>query len=1134
MARHMTMAVVLALFAGAMADEIVWSGNVTIPANADVTCTDHSAVTSLSIGSGATVRFETDTPHNFAISGTGGKIVKASAAKWVMSYGISSFNGDYEIAAGVVSNNIECAFGANSEDYKVSVAPGATLMLGKSGTMSYRNIHFAGVGASGQKGAIEFPAATLTGSTWNRLHLDADATAYCPGLFFLRNSLNLNGHRLTVCGGGNPTIFQAGNVSADGEVYLQASADGNPTLTFRTDKHSYPIYGTDAGQGPFILSGNTKLAIYNGYKPIDRPMWVSGMNNVFHHAANGNTDPDDVSCNTNHANWAGAVVFTNLTNSSEMQELQVFNGTEKSYSKPPCTMVVSGPISGPGLLKTYIDYSSNRVAILNANNTYTGGTFIDGKTTAAATSTVLGYPGTIPNQDFASVTARVAFVDLAVADDCSRWDWDSAMRFIANATFPRSGSRVRFSSEFTTNGAGPVKLELKANTPTLSDYYLSAIDAVRFEGAGNETPIPFNWCAGTAYLAGPQPMLLGQTNLRFTGNEAASSAVRIVEGADVTLDIASDLYVGASGSSFAQMSVSNATLKNSDVERGSFSGGTWNKIRGGSIFVGYDSPGILEVLDGAVISNRIYVTPWSVTGANGSSAGAGVGVVYQRGGHVVALGTNAFLVTSGVGLPVSGCGYYELSGDGLLESRGNFHVGGYGYGCFAQYGGRVVISNMLTQAANVCNDNAFVIGSCNGGYGTLYIENGSFEVFSTNSVIFGQGNNACTVDLTLNGDGASFDLRSGALNVGSSTQSDVGTYCFNLNGGTFRAGGFRGYEYVNASMHNDLCVNFNGGTFRAGRNNVNLFGCGTTVERHWTTNVVVYAGGATIDTDGLTVRSDVPIKGAYGKGVKSITLPAPISGTNRLGPPRVRITGDGMGASAFAHFDSVNRVVDRIIVTSPGYGYTTATASLDFGAGNRDVVVLTSEEGGGIVLEDNANTGDFTKTGDGTLTLNKTNSWGGATVVAGGTLKAGCAWAIPSNTAVRVVGGGVLDLNSKAAKVASVEYGPGGGSIANALAGTLPASFSLRLSVEDVAAERPILLSGNQDLSGVTLTVEGDDYSCLDASRRSYRVLQLTDGGVLSGAPAVDAVLPPEPWRYITCSDGVMLRRIKGSVFLLK
>ena len=1110
-------AVAVTFAAAAACADVTWSGDVVVPANTDVTCTDFSAVTSLSISSGATVRFDTATAPGFQITGSG-TVVKESSAEWTMTASIPDFTGNYDIAAGVVNANVATPFGKDSNSYKVYVRSGATLAIASHSVFSARYIHIAGNGATGRKGAIEMPAKSST-DKYYYFNLDGDAKMYVPagGLFFV-SAVKLNGNRLVITGGGNPTLFP-GTITTPGEIYL-SNEEGSPLLYLRSWSHDNPTATIAPGDGPFVLSGETTLTIWDGIKPINRPLWVCGTNTLDHSSNN----KSNLGFVTNHANWAGSVIFTNETG---MSKLTVKNTVRSDLGS--CMMVVSGPISGRGRVVTSINNISNRVALLNPANSYTGGTYINNNTITGG-STLLGYPGTIPNEDFASVTSDYGYVDLAVGDsDNPRWTYGKAVKFLNAATFKNS-SKPRFTSEFLNGAVGTLKMSVDEGTTGMSGF-LGALGTIRFEGDGNATPVPFHWHGGTALVTGSSPVLLGETFLCFTGSDATNSSVRIVDGAEVTLDIDETLFIGRSDSKQARLVVSNAVLKNSNVTKYNFSAaGDWGGLQGGSIFAGYYSPGILEVLDGAVISNRIVVCGFSKYGAwEGSSSGA----VYQRGGRVVALGASVPHNTSCVGMLQGGGkgGYYELD-DGVLEARGQFLIGGYGYGCFAQYGGHVITSNRLTNADGT-RTTSLGLAYCNQGRATLYVKKGSWDVY-TDAVMVGQGDSVKpTADITLDGDEALFDAHAAPIFV--ACKSSFGTYNINLNGGVLRCGGLRCYTKIyNISVplsNTTFCVNFNGGTLRTGDSNRSIFGYASDDRDLWATNVIVYAGGATIDTagkSGNTVKSS--LRSAWGKGVKSIALGAPITGLDKINSPRVFIRGDGIGATAFAHFDSTNMVVDRIVVTSPGCGYTTATAEIYYG----DTLYRTlTSSSGDVVLEDNEDTGPFTKAGDGTLTLSATNTWGGATVVAGGTLKAGCDWAVPADSALVIKGGGVLDLNGKEARISSVEYGPGGGSIANAAAAELPATFSMRTTIDDVLAGRAIAFSGSQDLTGITLAVEGDDYSALDKNVRRYRVLTVS-GGVLTGAPTIVAEPPPAPWAYTVRTDGVLLNYVAGAVFTLR
>jgi autotransporter-associated beta strand protein len=329
-------------------------------------------------------------------------------------------------------------------------------------------------------------------------------------------------------------------------------------------------------------------------------------------------------------------------------------------------------------------------------------------------------------------------------------------------------------------------------------------------------------------------------------------------------------------------------------------------------------------------------------------------------------------------------------------------------------------------------------------------------------------------------------------------------------------------------------VNFDGGTFRAMDNTwTDPFSLGTTVENRQqlgAANVAIYGGGATIDTDSTNVTFYLPFRGAYGKGIKSIELGEPLKNVAYVGSPRVEIIGAGVGASAFAHFDSEKMEIDRIIVTSPGCGYTTATANLIFG---KTIAKTLSVDAGEIVLEDNVSTGSFTKTGNGSVRLWATNTWGGATIIKGGVVRAQCDWALPTNTVLKIGGGSVLNLNNHAAKISSIEYFSGGGFIEGAGNAVIPETFSMSIDVSDIISGCPIVLGGDRNLDGRLLTVTGDDFSALDKTKIRYRVITVS-GGTASGSPSIESAELPPRWSYVTDRKGVSLSYSRGTVLLFR
>ena len=122
---------------------------------------------------------------------------------------------------------------------------------------------------------------------------------------------------------------------------------------------------------------------------------------------------------------------------------------------------------------------------------------------------------------------------------------------------------------------------------------------------------------------------------------------------------------------------------------------------------------------------------------------------------------------------------------------------------------------------------------------------------------------------------------------------------------------------------------------------------------------------------------------AEGRRVKSIALPSAAGFAQEplVGPPLVTISGDGAGASAFALFDNKTRAVTNIVVTSPGWGYTEATATLSAGG-------LANAYTCAVTLEDQPASGwkGFTKRGGPRLNMYGANTFRGDVTVEEGIL----------------------------------------------------------------------------------------------------------------------------------------------------
>ena len=215
-------------------------------------------------------------------------------------------------------------------------------------------------------------------------------------------------------------------------------------------------------------------------------------------------------------------------------------------------------------------------------------------------------------------------------------------------------------------------------------------------------------------------------------------------------------------------------------------------------------------------------------------------------------------------------------------------------------------------------------------------------------------------------------------------------------------------------------------------------------------------------------------------------------------------------------------MVNGIKVVVPGVGYTTATVKFCSGREASYEWACT--------IAPNTNTGSFTKAGEGEFFLAATNTWGGATVVKGGSLKANCDWAIPTNSAVRLEGGN-LDLNGKVAKISSVTYGAGGGQILNAENAELPATASIVIDIADLVAGNPVALTGDVDLSTTPITITGD-VSLLEEGAKY--VLATTTDGTFIGKPTYTLEDEPANWGLANRGTKLVYRFVKGALILVR
>lgn len=1048
------------------------------------------------------VEFATSQPPQMTLTGAGA-VIKTYDGPWTFTTPMcGAFTGTFVLrGSGVIAvPGLTGGYLGAWDKGTVEVCDGAAIDFTEAdkGGTSWMNLKVAGSGPDG-KGALILRVTrsgrynaclrnmTLTSDTL--IALDGLSAVDCHLGVGDSYSPNLNGHRLFIKGWGSMKILES-TLKGDGDVILSGLEDGKPaTFTFEDA-------AAEAGKaGDFALAGNAQLGLAQATVQttpvaLDRAIKVSGLGNSLAFEVAADTPWQDAFATTNGVAFRGPITFTNETGVGELTIC------DQDANAPNALLTVAGPISGPGSVRVR---TSDHAVALTGENTFTGDFELvsrrDGGTTGGRT--LLWGPRVVPPKAATSASYGSVWLRLDAADETA-WDVASVVKLITGTAWSNEAYAVldAAGAEASLDLAG---VDLSA----VED--LGANGTVRLVNlADGKVPAHFRVRAGTLALVGPAKVEADDFRIDNGLVPGIGDPATLVLDGGIDIAFGAKPFLVGNGlkdqpyAKTARLIVKNAAVHSAPTDDGTV---TKETAYASALAVGLgpaedwkdNQSGILDVRDGAVISNRLFV-------GGVQNHGQSRGLVIQRGGSVKTFGHGTPLYQCGVGS--YGQGHYEMLG-GTFEATQAFNIGNYGTGSWRQRGGLATF-----------RDFRLGIGAGNGGRGWLDIQGGVFQVTGGLLAVNTEYSvSDVSSHVVVRGPGALLDVADGISFNGGSEKAQRSAFVVK-DGATVRA------SFVRQANGNRLYLAFDGGTLDVVGSWRDIFdvvnnGVPTITPDH----ILVRAGGLTVKTSDRSLRVRSPLRAPWGGGVTGLVGFEPY---NSVVPPMVVIDGDGAGAVALATFDYETGAVTGVEIVEPGVGYTTATATV--GDKSYDCTVSDAV---------NAQSGGLTKTGTGELLLFGTNTWKGATSVLGGTLMAQCDWAIPTNSMVMLANGATLNLGGKVAKISGITYGPGLGTIVNDGNAEIGAARVVEISVDDILAGKAVEFTSAVDLSAYTLRVTGDLSKLDPAVARKHPLIKST-GGLTGNLAAVEMGALPKGWALRVTAARVSLAYAQGMLMLVK
>ncbi|EAS5692791.1 TPA: autotransporter-associated beta strand repeat-containing protein [Salmonella enterica subsp. enterica serovar Tennessee] len=974
-----------------------YTGGTTI-SGGTLVATNVEALGSGDVTDNATLELNTGGDFDNAISGSG-QVVKSGDKTLTLS-GANSYSGATTISGGTLIATHVNALGTGAIDNR------ASLLLDASGQFTVTDLTTESGGNTEIGAGSTLQATTLTQKSDSTLTINLNSNTTAP-VIHAASQVSLAG-TLDITGVGD--VLDSDPASTDDlDTFTLIASD----KTIAGDFEKLTVAGMDADLADFIT--------------VDGRIDDTGKQYELTTALTWYADRDDAVTDAH-----GTFNLTNADGSFAVNT--VLENVDATLD----------PASATGWDGTSLIKQGAGTLILNAENTYTGGTTISGGTLVATNVDALG-TGDVTDDATLELNTGGTFDNAISGSGQVVKSGDETLTLSGTNTYS-GGTLISGGTLVASNvealGTGDVTNDavLELNTSGDFDNALSGSGQVEKSGDGTLTLSGSNTYTGGTLISGGT-LVASNVEALGTGDVTNDAVLELNTGGTFDNAISGSGQVVKSGDDALTLSGSNTYTGGTIISGGTLVATNVDALGSGDV----TDNATLELNTGGTFDNAISGSGQVVksgddvltlSGANSYSGGTLISDGTLVASNVEALGTgdvtdNATLELNTGGTfdnAISGSGQVEKSGDGTLTLSGsNTYTGGT-----LISGGTLVASNVealgsgdvtndavleLNTGGDFTNnisgsgqvvksgDETLTLSGANSYTGGTLISSGTLVANDVNALGTGDVTDDATLELNTGGD---FDNAiSGSGQVVKSgddvlTLSGANSY----SGGTLISDGTLVASNVEALGTGDVTDNATlelntGGTFDnaiSGSGQVEKSGDGALT----LSGANSYSGG-TLISDGTLIAGRVDVLGS-GDVTDNATLELNTGGTfdNAIsGSGQVVKSGDET-----LTLSGANSYTGGTLISS---GTLVANDVNALGTGDvTDNAVLELNTGGDF---DNAisGSGKVEKSGDGTLTLSGSNTYTGGTTISGGTLVATSVEALGSGD---VTDNAVLELNT--------------------------------------------------------------------------------------------------------------------------